>query len=218
MKKSILILLIFCASAALGLAQINKGSIFAGLDLNLSSTQTQNSFSQSSSSNTSASQTSVLLMPGLGYFISEDLVVGISFGYSGNYTQDLINHVTESNAGLNFSPFVRNYFNIGEKAALFTQFNIGYTTTWGTKGNIIGPSDQSNGYILGVSISPGLSYFISDKFELEAAIALLGYTNTSNKTIPGSGADTQTYQNSNFQLNLTMSAINFGFKYYLRKS
>ena len=66
---------------------------------------------------------------------------------------------------------------------------------------------------------PGLSYFISDKFELEAGIGLLGYTMTSSTSAPTTNtSDTQTVKNSNFGLNLTMSAISFGFKYYLHKA
>jgi hypothetical protein len=65
---------------------------------------------------------------------------------------------------------------------------------------------------------PGLSYFISDKFELEAGIGLLGYTINHSTITPVGNQNPQTLTNSNFGLNLTMSAISFGFKYYLHKA
>jgi outer membrane protein len=216
---------LFCISAQ---AQIAKGSVFAGLDLNVGSQTNQNIYSPITARNNKFTQTDFSFTPGVGYFVAEDFVIGINVGYSmtktSNSTGDPLAIVSTTNSnGLAFTPYGRYYFNLGEKAAFFTQLNIGYTKTWGGSesfsSGVSNYKDTNTGYIFGASFMPGLSYFISDKFELEAGIGLLGYTMTSSTSAPTTNtSDTQTVKNSNFGLNLTMSAISFGFKYYLHKA
>jgi hypothetical protein len=73
------------------------------------------------------------------------------------------------------------------------------------------PFTQKNNYThIGVNIKPGLYYFISKNWSIEAAIGEFGY-NTSKRDIDGAK------RNNNYKFDLNLAAVTFGVKYIFAK-
>ena len=57
-------------------------------------------------------------------------------------------------------------------------------------------------------VTPGINYFVSDHFSIEAGFGRLGYTSTKSNASGDKGS-------SSFGLNLDLSTISFGLNYKL---
>lgn len=116
-----------------------------------------------------------------GYFINSNVVAGIGFEYgsSDKYTLDA---------------FVRYYYTPQNKFSFFTGADVKYTIL--DEQNI-----KTRG--IGVSVYPGINYFITDGFAIESSIGLLSYTSEFQKN---NSANTT----NNFNFEMKLKTLNIG--------
>lgn len=160
-------------------------------------------FSTESTSGSDVSNNEFAIVPAVGHFIAPTVAIGTGIGYAGTTTKvDSDNKVTTG--AFVIKPFARKYWSVANNLYVFGQLDV--PMEFGkTKTTVAGSSSESNKYSsVGVFVRPGLDYFLSNNWTIEATIGALGY----NSTKPDGGKSTNT-----FGLGLNFSEINFGVKY-----
>ena len=161
----ILILSIFCVATFLNQAhcQIDKGSLLLGGDFSFSSeTETQK---QGSASETNSL---IRVAPRLGYAFNDRFVLG------GFLSLDFEPGLRSSTTTLKIGPFVRYYYPLNFNTYLLgeTTFGYGFTKTSTSNG-----ADDPIITLTDFSAGPGLSYFVTQSFAVEALFKY-AYTNS----------------------------------------
>ena len=188
MKKKIILLTCIIVSAAPLLAQVKKGSIILGTNVNIHTT-INNSVSLGKGSNwMHNSQVQVEL----GKAIKDNTVIGLRFGYGsvpGNEYQQLngVDYLTyKKNRFVSGSLFFRDYAQLTKNVLLFAEYSISGST--GRFKNT-GYDDAGKLYTanmklknIGAGLSLGIAYKISNRVMLDLSFNnLLGLRYTSTK-------------------------------------
>jgi outer membrane protein W len=168
----------------------SKGDVFVSGAFSLTSTNNKN---------TDVKTSGFEIEPKVGYFVSDKIAVGAKLGYasdkSKNATADLSDDSTMS-VGL----FGRYYTTPASQFSLFGQLGFDYISV---KDNMSGGMTV-NGW--GVAFAPGVNYFVSDNWAIEATIGNLGY-GSAKADVTGAK------EVSAFDLSLDLRAISFGVNY-----
>lgn len=111
------------------------------------------------------------------------------------------------------APAVRYYALISEATYFFVQGTVfvsrGTATSDEFNGtNIVNLKLKTTGF--GVGISPGISYFMTDKLSSEISIGVLGYSIISGEDDLGNKSEAKTFQSL-----LYLNSVSLGFVYYL---
>ena len=223
MKNAFLTLLFLFAITLSAHSQISKGTWLLGGDLSFGSNSSTNSVV-----NTPTTQSNYFnLTPRVGWFISNNLVIGLSPSYSSGSQKTTGNNAgTTTTSGFAIAPFVRYYKPLNEKWAIFAEFNgigVNFSSSkfeGNNAPNIIETSSQ--GYSLGIFVRPGVTYFISPKVGIEASLGSLGYGFSHTKT-KGKNTNQQpleqemVYNSSSGGINLSaaLQNISLGIHIYL---
>ncbi len=146
-------------------------------------------------SNDGDKNTTIKLMPEIGYNLSEDVAVGIAFGYGQNEVK--INGVSTKNKAFEINPYVRYSFLKLDKVNVFVDGVVAYAhnDNAGTKVNSFG-----------VGVKPGVAVNLNDKLSFVSHFGFLGYQN-SKEDVDGAKAT------NTFGLDLDGSALSFGLYY-----
>lgn len=175
MKKLLLFTLLISQFA---FSQTEKGKfIFSG------NTSTELSFAKTkyeSGINTGESKTTSFdIKPSFGYFMEDNLFIGISAVYDFEHTNNRIS--VEKNRLLIFMPTLGYYFPTEKKLRPFVTGGIGVAENkfqYKSSGNNFDPSDPSfntnytnNLKGLSAAVTAGFGYFITDNFSIDAQIA-----------------------------------------------
>ena len=151
---------------------------------------------------------SFTVAPGLGYFLSENLAIEGSLGFtSGKDNVDLfsdgdIYEVKTSGFGINAG--VKYFWTPASKFSLSVGGNVSY---FSIKTDVAGLGDSTS-KVIGLNVPVGLNYFVSNNFALTSTWGGFGYSSNDNG---GDGAEKTT----GFNLGLDLSTINFGLLYKL---
>ncbi|ANF52398.1 opacity protein [Chryseobacterium glaciei] len=218
MKK----LLLAGAVALFGLsnAQIAKGTAYISGSVG---------YSQEESNNGDLKKENFNVLPTVGYFVGTNLAVGLGIGYqteknTATTTTTFLNttvvneNVTKKPAFV-VAPFVRKYWTLSDKLFVFGQLAVpmqfGKTevesNSVATTGSTVvtnSTSTEAKYTKIGVTVKPGLDYFLNKNWSIEATIGEFGYSNFKPK-------DGDATNNYNFGLNL--SSVTFGVKYVFAK-
>lgn len=150
-------------------------------------------------------ETEFNLTPSVGYFVSENIALGVSLGYTTNDNNTNGTGYNQQTNTFSAGVFGRYYFNPANKFNIFAQLDLGYTTAKFESGSDFGPYDfKVNGF--GAGITPGFNYWVSSHLALEASFGILGYA-TAKPDYDGA-------ESTNiFSAGLDLSNINFGLVY-----
>ncbi|MFS4427936.1 outer membrane beta-barrel protein [Chryseobacterium sp. GVT01B] len=218
MKK----ILLAGAVALFGLsnAQIAKGTTYLSGSVGYSQKETDNGNYKKENFN---------VLPTVGYFVNTNLAVGLGIGYETEKTTETSTLTTPLGTTVSkditkkpafvVAPFVRKYWTLSEKLYIFGQLAVpmqfGKTETENssvtTSGNTTAStstSTEAKYTQIGVTVKPGLDYFLNKNWSIEATIGEFGYNNYKPK-------DGDATNNYNFGLNL--SSVTFGVKYVFAK-
>jgi opacity protein-like surface antigen len=151
---------------------------------------------------------SLTFSPKAGYFISNNIALGLALGLNSSKDDNGVNTLVKNNT-TSFGAFGRYYFTPSSQFSVFGQLGFDINSTKTSREVITGPittttDTKSNGF--GVAVAPGVSYFVSKHFAIEATWGVLSYN--SDKP-DAAGADATT--SLNFGLNL--QSINLGLVY-----
>jgi len=220
MKKiSLLTIAILFATAMSSFAQTSKGTLFLGGGLGFTSTSEKE---KTSNSTTDGDKNfSYSINPGVGYFISDKLALGLDFGFRGNNTtttQGIIDpeEIELKSTLLNVTPYARYYWMVGDNFGFTGTLGIGIgsgSTKTSTNSNTTTTSKIST---LEVGLRPGIVFFPTSKVGLEANFGFVGFSSFTDKNPNDSSNKTIT---SSFGLNANTITPTFslGFRYYLTK-
>ena len=202
-------------------AQIAKGTVYLSGSVGYSQTETNNGNNKVEDFN---------VLPRAGYFVANNFAVGVGVGYATSKvtsinTVDLgnasiVNTLETKQPAFVVEPFARKYWTLSDKLYFFGQLAVpmefGKTeqeaTTVTTNGNTVSTtstSTEAKYTAVGVTVKPGLDYFLNKNWTIEATIGEFGYNNFKPK-------DGEAVNNYNFGLNL--SSVTFGVKYVFAKS
>jgi len=181
MKNVSLILLFIFTLTFSAHSQISKGTWMLGGNLSLGSFSSKDFKADpilSQSANFS-------ITPRVGWFIRENLVIGLSPSYS--FSSQNTNSPAQDNrtSSFSFAPFIRTYKTLYEKWAIFADFNgisVNFASSKYEGDNIPIREASSQGYQLGIFVSPGVTYFITPKVGIEASLGSLGFGFSRTRT------------------------------------
>ncbi|CAM4449819.1 outer membrane beta-barrel protein [Flavobacterium terrigena] len=158
-----------------------------------------------SSSTADVKETSFTFSPKVGFFVTENIAVGVKLGLESTKNDDGVDTIEKTN-DFSAGVFGRYYFTPSSQFSVFAQLGVDMTSSKTTTDITGFPSmeGKSNGF--GVAFAPGVNYFLSDNFAIEATWGMLGY-NTSKPDVAGAEST------DNFGLRLDMNSINFGLLY-----
>lgn len=224
MKKLFIIITLLLGAIA-GHAQLSKGNIQLGGTVSYGRHSYDNQFS---SANANEINTSLLVIsPKVGLFISDKSVIGLSMDYSRSIAK--ADFVTSFDTGdqkatqsiISFGPYYRIYKPLGTTAALFlhTQATVGVgkiKTDWTYDGSTPASSDNRKSFLFNALISPGITFFVSEKWALEGSIGLIRYSYTALKSDEEGASDAKDTGN-HFDFNVNLSSFSLGLQYFIAR-
>jgi len=157
------------------------------------------SFGIASQSEGDAKASGFNISPRAAYFLTDNIAVGVKLGYKSNKAENAAGVDTVDESRLTAGAMARYYMSPASKFSLFAELGVDYS-------NVDYKLADAKGSEIGVGVSPGVSYFLSDSFALEASWGLLGYTTNDNG---GDGAD----KTNTFGLGLDMDDLSLGLVY-----
>ncbi|WP_299222003.1 outer membrane beta-barrel protein [uncultured Aquimarina sp.] len=158
------------------------------------------SFGYNSTSTGDAKSNSFEITPRAGFFVSDNIAVGARIGYTTQkqeipFTDDAKSNVFTGGA------FGRYYFTPSSKFSIFGELGANYLSIKTEIGTIDSTTD---GFLIGGG--PGVSYFISDNFALEAFWGALSYSSTKSDFNGDESTDL-------FSIGVNLDDINLGLVY-----
>lgn len=150
--------------------------------------------------------------PQFGYMITDRMAIGLEATYSNYNTNSEFAYSKSTRQSLNISPFYRYYISNGEKLKFFGQANVFFGLSERnyedySPNNPFTDIDRSTQF--GVSIKPGLQYFLKPAWSIQASIGEIGYSNDSQKIDEPSESKTES-----FNFNIDLSTISFGLLFH----
>ncbi|UOY05915.1 porin family protein [Muricauda sp. SCSIO 64092] len=199
---------------------IPKGTWTVGGNLSvntLSNTSENEPFTSENSS------TGISFLPNLGYAVGKNTVLGIRPGYrygesESTFLEDnTINssRTTEFHA-LSIASYLRRFFPLNKNLALYLQGELGYEHLRGestSENNTLSESESTTDTFF-IGIRPGITYFVSKAFALEAGIGALQYERSESEFTDSNETVISTEDRNRFNFDLDTSQIFFGLSYY----
>ena len=231
MKKVLLVTLVIFTITS-GFAQTEKGKMFIGGNINI--TGRNNSNKPDSLESEKVKSFSFQINPNVGYFIKDNFAVGINLNFGiANSTQNY-NAISgqlpyyemnykDNSITYGGGVFARRYFKIADKFFFLLNGNINYNyqTLKDVRScndpNYVFPTDypatqKSFTKSFGISVNPGLVYFVSPKLGIQTSFGNIFYNNSTSKNT------SLLYDNTNntkiFGANLNISTFSIGLNYY----
>ncbi len=160
----------------------------------------------------------------VGYFIKDNFSAGAQLSYESS--REEIKYVADSKEieensygrGITFSPNIRNYFGLG-KFKIFNQTNIDFS--YGEELKRVYKEDdedkiRSTEINYGISIQPGLAFFVSDLVAVEASLKLLGWESSYKvSTINDNEEEKSIVQKNDVNFSVDILTLHIGIGIYL---
>jgi hypothetical protein len=194
MKQTYALLLFSLLCSFVASAQIKKGDIVLGGNIDYSNQAMTSAQSGIPSTTNSTKSNAISINPSLGKAIRDNLVVGIDLAYSRDtYSYNTVGGPAENQVTSGFMAgiFVRRYKPIGAGFSLFGQAELSgnYTHTNNADPSSTVIVDHTNGYGFSLQFYPGIAYALNRRWQLEMGLTdffSLAYTHSK---------ETQEYSN-----------------------
>lgn len=205
-------------------AQITKGSVYFGGSIGYSNVK-EESRSSTNPTVTEGEQKSINISPAVGVALKENLVFGVDFNY-GKSTQENINGaIKNDNKFVGAGIFVRRYFTLAKRFYAFGEISTGYADVESNQGGGSGGSNlyESNGWSVGATLYPGISYNVTKAFYLEMSFAnllSLNYTKAKQTTNNTFGGGSVTTERKGFSISSSLqngNYLNMGVRFIIPK-
>lgn len=220
--KSTITFIVVLLSVSLSITAQNsfpKGSLLPGGNIGFYTNNNESSAGKNKMFNLN-------IAPSVGIAVKENIFVGVNFGYyysHARYTNNLSGYIDSSRQnGINYGLFGRYYKPLKHNFSIFLQADLGGKNAWG-KSSSSGAAAKYNSVSWGINagLTPGISYGISRKLQLEAGFSNIAAISYSNDETSVSGSTTGNQKQSNFgvytNLNNYTSQLYLGFRLLLPK-
>lgn len=215
--KNVLLLSFLIASTGAAQAQsIAAGTISLGGSIGYNRQSDESQFPLNGNSvNEERTTSSFQFSPSAGYFVADNLAVGLSLGYStsrtafertgpGSTNQEGANQGTSFRVG----PYVQYYKMLSEQFGVLGTLGAGYVGS-SSENNDVTISKARGGY---ASLTPAVIFFPIPKFGISASIGNLGYERQELKSEnSASGVETSV---SGFGASFGLNQLLLGGTYY----
>lgn len=212
MKKSIIIMLCLFANIVFSQDEndtflIEKGTWVVEGDFGLNFGNSNNVSGTTISDN---SGFSFNIAPKVGYFISDNLQLGLglAYGYTKFDNSDgnspNINETTSKRNSYGIFPYLKKFFPVGKKLSFHlvaeTRFEVFNT-------NFVGNDNfsESSSDVFSINLRPGINYRFTDHILMQANFGRLGYNYAKQEL-----DDTTSRESNDFGFNLSSSSLTFG--------
>jgi outer membrane protein len=172
MKRSKIVLLAFLMIVTgYAHAQTSAGTLMAGGAIRI--------YSASEQSNDDYEYSEFYFSPSIGYFISDNLALGLNLGFETRKQDNGFAATKYTNFSV--GPFARYYkFTSNEQFAFFAQASINF----GSGKVDVTPGGESNSSSLSFNVSPGFAYFFNSHWAAELSFSGLSVGSTDpNKDV-----------------------------------
>jgi len=193
---------------------IEKGQWNLETDLNINLAERESSFGVDSENDTFSFE----IQPKLGYFISDNLVLGLGLGYGYSNSEFMSANseslITGTTNTFSITPYVKKFFPISQNLAIQLQAETRYSKSKTDNESQFNPDDSETRTIL-IGLRPGLAYRISDSILLQGNFGLLSYQNRKVEFDSQEGNISSEDKLSSFGLNLSSTNIFLGLSILL---
>jgi hypothetical protein len=208
MKKLLLVTAVIVFISFNGKAQVNKGAILLGGNVNFSASSSKTENPDNKNSNTGFS-----IQPSIGIAIRTNLVAGLEVGYGQDKSSNSNSHESRNNykAGI----FIRKYLPVANRISLFGQSSLFYTKQMETENfplsNYITRYKITTG---GLSFTPGLAVAATKKLQLEISLGQLFALSYNHQENENSGNNSSSSNRFYFTTAASSSIpLNVGFRF-----
>ncbi len=217
MKKNLTVLVCIII-VQLAKAQVQKGSLFLGGSVGISSSKTE------ADNGDKMSGTSWNISPQIGKAIQQNKVIGIEIlagGSNNKNTNSLGNVFKNSGSQYGIGILYRQYFPIYKKWLFYGQTNAGVNFSNSTISNSGIKLSKINAMGVNINASLGITYQVNKKLWLEAGLSnLVGieYNHQNSETLSSAGVVTSTFKNNSVSANFNLNGSNnfaFGFRWII---
>ncbi len=160
----------------------------------------------------------------VGYFIKDNFSAGAQLSYQSS--REDIEYIADSKElteksygrGITFSPNIRNYFGKGN-FKIFNQTNIDFS--YGEELKRVYKEDDEDKIVsteinYGISIQPGLAFFVSELIAVEASLKLLGWESSYRVSTINDNEDEQSIVHKNdVNFSVDLLTLHIGIGIYL---
>ncbi|RDC61586.1 hypothetical protein [Adhaeribacter pallidiroseus] len=212
MKITLLLLFSFVVIGTCS-AQITKGTSFVGGSGSYSKGTSK--YNQGPDIVYKSSGSNFNFNPKAGYFISDNIALGLAINYFGSRSKSKNTPGNESyvnkQQSFGINPFGRYYKMLGERAAFFGQLTASYT-----KGQIKTDDFIYQKYsFVGAGVAPGFVFFATPKIGIETTVGNLGFYHSDNKNFSQDPNNSNENTSNQFVANIEASNIFLGINFYL---
>jgi hypothetical protein len=187
------------------MAQTTQGTISLGGALGISSSTSQTTGGESKS-------TTVFIVPSAGYFLADGMELGLNLAFSSEKNEfdgEDAGNVNETALG----PYFTYYMYTSNEDFAFTlnaSLLFGFSKDSPPSGS---DDDEVKGKSLQFTISPGFSYFFTDKIGLDFQLQGIGYRTED----PNTDSDADDDEESSFIFGVSSFSPSLGFKFYFAR-
>jgi outer membrane protein len=203
--KKLLACCVLALTAGYVQAQITAGKMMTGGSVEYISQKNESPYGDDK-------QKSLNLNPQFGYFVADNLVVGLEVSYY-RIKRTPLDQNTDTEYDTKYtittlSPFVRYYiFTPNEKFAFYAQARAGYGFSK-YKHELFDTESEGNAF--SAQVSPGFAYFLTEKWALDLQLAGITYTSAD----PNTGSDAKDDKSSSFSFGVSSLQPQLGFRYF----
>ena len=212
MKITLLLLFSFLVISTCS-AQITKGTAFVGGSGSFSKGASK--YKQSPDIIFKSSNSNFNINPKAGYFIADNIALGLGINYSRYLSKSKVNGIEEQEAYKNnsfgISPFGRYYKMLGDRAGFFGQLTVSFGSGKDESGDFTTRKYTS----VGAGVAPGFVFFATPKIGIETTIGNLGYSYYKNKYYSPTQNNLTENNTNEFAAGVNASNIFLGINFYL---
>lgn len=181
MKKVILSAM---AVFALSFANAQEGESFGFSEGNII-VEGNIGFGSTNDKNTETKTSGFNFNPKAGYFISDDLAIGLELGFGSNKAEVAGTEVSKSSS-VGIGAFARYYFlDLGARFKTYGEFGVGYNTE-----NFKTPGDYKIN-TLGVGAGLGINYFVTDNIAINFGLTNILSYSSAKADVDGAEAENE---------------------------
>jgi hypothetical protein len=217
----VIITICFSIISFASLAQLQKGAILAGGGFTYMGRNASDNFStQPGAYQNDLKSTFLSIRPNVGFFLTESTLFGIALNYEYNsiVNQIVLNGnsrdpgIQKSNIIL-INPNLTKFIQLSDKFYFTTSVNL---LAGLGKGSLGENNRETNILDLRINVTPGLTYFISNKWAIQGSIGELFYNYKREKILADiNQAEGAKNVDHRYGLSAQVNTFRVGFRYYL---
>lgn len=206
-------------------AQIQKGALLTGGSISYNSQENDSEGMTNYGFVKSESDNDLLaLRPQIGLFVTESLLIGMGIGYEYRYrksrtfrdgTSDFPS--SRKSNSFSFNPYLQKFYKLTDN--LFFSPSLNMLIGGGNVERNENENTEGDIFEFRVNISPGLTYFVSEKWAVSTTFGQIFYNRTREDVEPASGnVGEWEFINKEYGFDLSFNSFSLGIQYYLRNN